>query len=431
MIKQMGPAPALKELDPATRDEWYRELAGTDFLAEMVKDEMRRSGEAGVTLTPAGPQVRDYGSALFMANELAAAQMVPKAWLVGSAPNIPGMAIAMMAGQRVGLDALASVQKIMVVNGIPSLWGGAPLAVCLARPEIFDAAKLDEWWEYDGVREDRAPNQADFEKAGTAACAQVCRVGGKPYVFRFSVGDARKAGLWGASGKLYGTYPQRMLKHRAMGYAIADRFPDVLLGLGVRGVTTAEREEDEPEDEAPTRSTVLDRVAATRSPAEEPVAPATPAPAEAEAPQSGGKSEPEPPVATQPAKVAARSAEPPAALAGLVREVQASLPLAADVKPVEPKAAEAEPVEEPAEDTGEPDLAVLNDEYYGRLLEYGSKLGVSMVQIDRILPGPPPTGGRRPDLTAAGCYNQEELVAALKEDLKAHRKLPTKGSGTV
>jgi hypothetical protein len=59
---------------------------------------------------------------------------------------------------------------------------------------------------------------------------------------RFSVEDAKRAGLWGKQGP-WTAYPKRMLSMRARGFAIRDCFADVLKGL-----ITAEEAQDYPSD---------------------------------------------------------------------------------------------------------------------------------------------------------------------------------------
>jgi hypothetical protein len=73
-----------------------------------------------------------------------------------------------------------------------------------------------------------------------ATCTAKRRGYEKPTVVRFSVADAKKAGLWGKSGP-WTQYPRRMLQLRARGFALRDAFPDVLKGL-----VTAEEAQDYP-----------------------------------------------------------------------------------------------------------------------------------------------------------------------------------------
>jgi hypothetical protein len=68
------------------------------------------------------------------------------------------------------------------------------------------------------------------------------RKGRKPVTARFSVEDAKRAGLWGKQGP-WSAYPKRMMQMRARGFALRDAFPDVL-----KGMITAEEAQDYPSD---------------------------------------------------------------------------------------------------------------------------------------------------------------------------------------
>jgi hypothetical protein len=72
-----------------------------------------------------------------------------------------------------------------------------------------------------------------FENEGTPNPIAVCvakRKGRKPVVAKFSVEDAKRAGLWGKTGP-WQAYPKRMMQMRARGFALRDQFADVLKGL--------------------------------------------------------------------------------------------------------------------------------------------------------------------------------------------------------
>lgn len=119
--------------------------------------------------------------------------------------------VALQMGQELGLKPLQSLQNISVINGRPSLWGDAMLAVCRGNPEF---RYIEE--TYDAATE-------------TAKC--VVQRGEEPEVIaKFSMADAKKAGLLGKKGP-WETYPQRMLKMRARGWALRDAFPDTLRGI--------------------------------------------------------------------------------------------------------------------------------------------------------------------------------------------------------
>jgi hypothetical protein len=87
-----------------------------------------------------------------------------------------------------------------------------------------------------------------FENEGTPNPIAVCvakRKGRKPVIAKFSVDDAKRAGLWGKSGP-WQAYPKRMMQMRARGFALRDAFPDVLKGL-----ITTEEAQDYPDEAKP------------------------------------------------------------------------------------------------------------------------------------------------------------------------------------
>jgi hypothetical protein len=144
--------------------------------------------------------------------EIAArSQLVPTAYR-----NHPAdIVLAVQLGSEVGLRPMQSLQNIAVINGHPAVWGDALPALCKASAVYED---LIETWE----RED----DADFL---TAVCVAL-RHGSTPVTARFSVQDAKRAGLWTKPGP-WQTYPRRMLQLRARSFALRDAFPDVLKGL--------------------------------------------------------------------------------------------------------------------------------------------------------------------------------------------------------
>lgn len=135
----------------------------------------------------------------------------------GLAPN--GMktpeqiTIAIMHGAEIGLPPMQAIQRIAVVNGRPAIWGDAVPALLLAR-----GFKIVE--TMDGTDDAR----------GATCC--VIRPDGTKVERRFSIGDAKVAGLWGKAGP-WKQYPDRMLQMRARGFAARDGAADVLSGLYV------------------------------------------------------------------------------------------------------------------------------------------------------------------------------------------------------
>jgi hypothetical protein len=127
-------------------------------------------------------------------------------------------------GAEVGLPPMASLQNIAVINGRPSLWGDAQLAVVRGTGELEE---FDEWTEVNGKRQARPP------KVATDDTTAVCRVKLKGYPPRegsFSVADAKTANLWSKEGP-WKQYPFRMLQMRARAFVLRDMFGDALRGM--------------------------------------------------------------------------------------------------------------------------------------------------------------------------------------------------------
>lgn len=123
--------------------------------------------------------------------------------------------LAMQMGAELGLSPMAALQNIAVINGRPSLWGDALLAIVLVHP----------------LCEDVIETPATAQNGWVASC-EVRRRGMTPKVRTFSMAEAQKARLWGKAGP-WQDYPHRMLQMRARAFALRDSFPDALRGLSV------------------------------------------------------------------------------------------------------------------------------------------------------------------------------------------------------
>jgi hypothetical protein len=183
----------------------------------------------GVSLAP-----RSMDEAWKFAQIVAKSGMIPKSY--EGKPEAIMVAIAW--GYEVGLGPMQAVQNVAVINGRPSLWGDAALALVRGHPACA------------GVREG-----VDGDGDARHGWCEVTRKGEQPQRRTFSVADAKKAGLWGKQGP-WQQYPDRMLQLRARGFALRDVFPDAL-----RGVITAEEANDIPKDRdaiPPARGLVMD-----------------------------------------------------------------------------------------------------------------------------------------------------------------------------
>lgn len=167
--------------------------------------------EQNLTTTRAAylPVPSSFEEGYRIAKVLAASDLVPRDYK-GKPENC---LVAMQWGADIGLPGLQALQNIAVINGRPSIWGDAAKALALAHPACED---IEEYIEGEGDK--------------MVAVCVATRKGKKPVTQRFSVEDAKKAGLWGKQGP-WQAYPKRMLQMRARGFALRDAFPDALRGL--------------------------------------------------------------------------------------------------------------------------------------------------------------------------------------------------------
>jgi hypothetical protein len=190
------------------------------------------STEISTQRAATGLALQSFDDAFRFAKMVAASEFAPKDFR-GKAESC---LLAIQHGSEVGLSPMQSLQSIAVINGRPTIWGDAALALVQASPVCE--------FVYETI---------DGDGDQMAAVCQAKRRGyAKPTIVTFSVADAKKAGLWGKSGP-WQQYPRRMLQLRARGFALRDAFPDVL-----RGLVTAEEAQDYPQPE-PAREPVVVR----------------------------------------------------------------------------------------------------------------------------------------------------------------------------
>jgi hypothetical protein len=174
-----------------------------------------------------------------MAKAFSSSELVPKQFR-GKPEDV---LVALQMAAEVGLPPFQGLQSIAVINGRPGLWGDGLLALVMSSACYQDH---DEYYEVDEQRRDGLTAD-DLQKPTTAAVCVFSRRGkATPIVRRFSVAQARKAGLLGTEkggGKEgpWQTHPDRMLAMRARSFAARDGFPDVL-----RGIASAEELRDLP-----------------------------------------------------------------------------------------------------------------------------------------------------------------------------------------
>ena len=138
--------------------------------------------------------------------------------------------IAILAGRQVGWGPIQSLQHIAVINGRPSMYGDGPTGLAAASGKV---EYIKEWFEQAGKPVDE-PNYTSLRDYpdNLAACWQAKRKDNSEptKIVRFSVADAKVAGLWGKTGP-WTQYPKRMLTCRARAWGLRDTFSDALQGI--------------------------------------------------------------------------------------------------------------------------------------------------------------------------------------------------------
>ena len=178
-----------------------------------------------LTTTNRGFAPATLTEAIQFSDMLASSSMVPKAYQ-GKPQDI---LVCVQWGYEMGLAPMQALQNIAVINGKPSVYGDAMMALVQASAVCED---VEEFFE-----DENTPNPV-------AVCIAK-RKNRKPVVAKFSLEDAKRAGLWGKQGP-WSAYPKRMMQMRARGFALRDCFPDVLKGL-----ISAEEAADYPDEAKP------------------------------------------------------------------------------------------------------------------------------------------------------------------------------------
>ena len=147
------------------------------------------------------------------------------------------IALGIMKGMEVGLAPLMALSNIAIINGRPSIYGDAAMALVQSRNLIERIEETEigtppgEGAETHGFADDYGFEVKIWRRGQSA-----------PYVGRFTVGDAKRAKLWMNHKRApWMAYPRRMLKIRARTFPLRDGFADALSGLSI-----AEEVEDLP-----------------------------------------------------------------------------------------------------------------------------------------------------------------------------------------
>lgn len=177
----------------------------------------REQSEVGFSLQP-----RNLKEALKICEYLASSSLVPKQYQ----GNPQDVLVAINWGQEVGLKPLQSLNSVAVVNGTPSMYGAAPLALARQHPDFEWILEDNEAFAYARDNVKGWEHLKDKNPDDTSICI-IKRSGEPPVVREFSKEDVKTAGL----GNVHKSYPKDMRKYRARSRALEASFGDVLKGI--------------------------------------------------------------------------------------------------------------------------------------------------------------------------------------------------------
>lgn len=127
--------------------------------------------------------------------------------------------IAMNFGREAGLTLTQSVSKVYVVNGVPKMHSGAPMAIVMASGQLEQFT--DDWDE-------------DCSSCIVSMTRKFPSGKTLSHSWEFSLADAKRAGLAGKG--TWQSWPREMLFARACNRVIEHLFPDLLAGLATDGM---------------------------------------------------------------------------------------------------------------------------------------------------------------------------------------------------
>ncbi len=200
------------------------------------------NGKTPVALGAHGVTVRSLEELWRFSQVIAASDLAPKDYYKKPA----NVAVALEMGMELGLRPMQAIQSIAVINGRPSIYGDAMLALVQSSGLLDD---IEEYVEGEG-------------DSMTAVCITKRRGRSKPHRTEFSVADAKAAKLWDKDGP-WKQYRRRMLQFRARGFNLRDVFPDVLRGM----IAFEEARDAEAIDITPRSETATDQPMAAAKPA--------------------------------------------------------------------------------------------------------------------------------------------------------------------
>lgn len=146
--------------------------------------------------------------------------------------------MTMVMGLELGMKPMQALQNISLIDGKPVLWGDGMIAVVRDSGELESFKETYSKTDYDSSTMTRKQLASEVYTDDFSALCVIKRKGYEEKTYKFSVADAKVAGLWCFTTEIKGKqytpwykYPRRMLQMRARSWALRDTFADYLAGF--------------------------------------------------------------------------------------------------------------------------------------------------------------------------------------------------------
>lgn len=210
----------------------------TDENLPATQPERRREPPVEIVASERGFVPRNIDEVLRYARMLLVAGAVPDSLAKESGQKLPDNEIVarvvavIAAGSEIGMGPMSAMANIALINKRRLIWGQGAVAVLQASGQLEDM-RVERLGQQPGDE----IQTAQFADSFGVKVILKRRGQPTPFIGEFTVGQAKRAHLWGNTNKKpWIEHPERMLFWRAFNNAASSGFGDFLAGLGIREV---------------------------------------------------------------------------------------------------------------------------------------------------------------------------------------------------
>lgn len=203
-----------------------------------TQPERRREPPVEIVASERGFVPRNIDEVLRYARMLLVAGAVPDSLAKESGQKLPDNEIVarvvavIAAGSEIGMGPMSAMANIALINKRRLIWGQGAVAVLQASGQLEDM-RVERLGQQPGDE----IQTAQFADSFGVKVILKRRGQPTPFIGEFTVGQAKRAHLWGnVNKKPWIEHPERMLFWRAFNNAASSGFGDFLAGLGIREV---------------------------------------------------------------------------------------------------------------------------------------------------------------------------------------------------